>query len=44
MNPRQIDVYDTHDGTVGRVALADVAADLRRYELLASEPEAEAEP
>lgn len=43
MTPRQVVAYDTRDGTVGPVALADVAADLRRYELLTgAEPEAEA--
>ncbi|HEX6451844.1 MAG TPA: hypothetical protein VF060_20565 [Trebonia sp.] len=42
MKPRQVDVYDARNGTVGSVPLADVAADLHRYELL-TEAEAEAE-
>lgn len=42
MKPRQVDVYGTRNGTVGSVPLADVAAELRRYELL-TEAEAEAE-
>jgi hypothetical protein len=43
VKPREVDVYDAKDGTVGRVALADVAAEIRRYELL-TQPEPEAEP
>jgi hypothetical protein len=43
VKPRQVDAYDTTAGTVGTVPLADVAADIRRYELL-TEAEPEAEP
>lgn len=32
-----VDVYDTETETVGSTALADVAADVRRYELFTTD-------
>lgn len=36
-SPRIVDVYDTKTETVGSTALADVAADIQRYELLTTD-------
>jgi hypothetical protein len=40
MNPRILSVYDKQDDTVTRVPLADLAGDIRRYEVLGSPDDA----